>query len=122
MEKEYYTITEIENYLLNSCSAVKYKRLADAYPKDKTKWLENYDDVCNYTDGVIADNEYRFYVVDEEFESNKFKNEIFLQSKANSDIPNRCFVLDSLGKIGNEIVEMINKNIQYLINSDKQKL
>jgi len=120
-DKQFYTIEDIEKILLNLSNCKKYNKLADAYPEDKEEWLEDYDDVFSYTDGVISGNDYYFYVFDEKSNQDGIGgyNELFLQCSTKPNIPDRIFMLDAWGTCVDEVNQMVNKNIQYFIDLEK---
>ncbi|MBQ9790219.1 MAG: hypothetical protein IJW24_01325 [Clostridia bacterium] len=116
-KKEFYTIEEIEKYLLENFNVKRYKKLADAYPANKDEWLENYDDVLTYTDGAINGDDYYLFVTQSSGEADDY-NEIFLMCSNEKHIPDRMFIYDPIEKTGKCVSEMIDVNIKYLVESE----
>lgn len=115
-EKEYYKIEDIEEYLFRNYNCKKFKKL-----KDMTlEWEENSEDcedVFDYTDGVIfEEQDYYIYVVksDVEDETRNY-NEIFIACSKLPNVPDRMFGFNGHG-VGNEIDIMIKKNIEYILS------
>lgn len=119
--KKYYTIDDIEKYLFLNFKVEKFKKLADVYSNIKL-WKDNYDDILSYTDGAIIDDNYYLYIIreDEIYDGKKSYNEIFIQCITNPTIPERFFALDAWGKCGSIVGDMVNANINYLIELEKQ--
>ena len=122
LNKVYYTIDDIEKHLSEKYIVKKYRKLADAYP-NRDEWMEDYDDVLLYTDGVINSENYCLFVTKEreELEGSLGYNEIFLQCDREENIPDRMFILDASEKSGSCVCDMVNHNIDYFSASEKKQ-
>lgn len=121
-KKEFYTIEDIKKILAENYEVKVYRKLADAYPVNKEEWLEDYDDVLTYTDGVINTDDYFLFVTQKKetgCETDGY-NEIFLMSSRGNNIPDRMFAVESWQDSGKCVSDMIHENIKYLISAGEK--